>query len=292
MNVETVLLTFGEGSQKYRNAANRLAHQASCLGLFSEIITADFRFIEENTPDEYLAHRSFLETNSRGCGYWLWKPIIIKFVLEKLTQKSGQKILLYVDSGCEVFAGGIKSLERHLLLANTNGTCFFKLPYHEAEWTKADLFEHPYIDIKDPTAVNQIHATYFFLTNTDGCLELARKWLEIAIDKDYHYLNDSPSLIPNHSEFKEHRHDQSILSCLVHSSGISAKGYGYEFARSNYFNGSPYLRHCIHSVRNLSGTSVLTNRVSMKPFGVILINIKFHLVKLFFRVKVFWARHR
>jgi hypothetical protein len=28
------------------------------------------------------------------------------------------------------------------------------------------------------------------------------------------FIDDSPSMLPNHPEFQEHRHDQAILTCL------------------------------------------------------------------------------
>lgn len=37
----------------------------------------------------------------------------------------------------------------------------------------------------------------------------------------YFLINDSPSLLPNHPEFREHRHDQAILTTLVYREGIS-----------------------------------------------------------------------
>ena len=38
---------------------------------------------------------------------------------------------------------------------------------------------------------------------------------QISIDNDHFYITDVSSQEPNHEEFKEHRHDQSIFSLLT-----------------------------------------------------------------------------
>ena len=37
---------------------------------------------------------------------------------------------------------------------------------------------------------------------------------QISIDNDHFYITDVSSQEPNHEEFKEHRHDQSIFSLM------------------------------------------------------------------------------
>ena len=46
------------------------------------------------------------------------------------------------------------------------------------------------------------------------------EWYSICCEKDYHYIDDSPSIEPNHNSFKEHRHDQSIFSLLLKKHNI------------------------------------------------------------------------
>ena len=57
----------------------------------------------------------------------------------------------------------------------------------------------------------------------------------------YHNIDDTPSIIPNYPNFKEHRHDQSIFSLLT-------KKY-------NLFSSISLNKKCIKTVRNRTGQS-------------------------------------
>ena len=287
--MKKVFITFGDGSSEYKLAARRLAAQAKELNLFDDIIVADLAFIQTKCSKKYGTHCNFFSDNERGFGYWLWKPIIISYMLDTLPD---QTIILYADSGCEIFPQGKKSMSRHLALASKYGAFFFRLPYHEGEWTKADLFEHPMIKVDTACSVNQVHATYFFITKTAQNISLVKKWLLIAEDKNYHYLNDSPSIALNHRDYVEHRHDQSILSCLVHTLGVHSKGYAYDFSPRSYFRESPFLEYFIHPLRNKSGLSILSSKSKFRPRTVFTYRITFLLDKLKFSLKVFWARYK
>jgi hypothetical protein len=68
----------------------------------------------------------------------------------------------------------------------------------------------------------------------DWCLSGARIGAGVSFGKDnpehrdermtwseFRYLiDDSPSVFPNHPEFREHRHDQAILTTLAYREGI------------------------------------------------------------------------
>jgi hypothetical protein len=54
-----------------------------------------------------------------------------------------------------------------------------------------------------------------FFKNTPNTIDLVKEWQQICSEDNYHYIDDSPSVKPNHNIFKEHRHDQSIFSLLV-----------------------------------------------------------------------------
>mgnify|MGYP000273858874 CR=1 FL=1 len=47
----------------------------------------------------------------------------------------------------------------------------------------------------------------------DEFKNIIKEWYELG--SDYHNIDDSPSIIPNDSNFIEHRHDQSIFTNLM-----------------------------------------------------------------------------
>ena len=66
-------ITFGAGDNKYINAGSRLCKQANDCKLFDNIELYGKTQLQNNN-DFWKKHRFFIEKNSRGFGYWLWKP--------------------------------------------------------------------------------------------------------------------------------------------------------------------------------------------------------------------------
>lgn len=122
-------------------------------------------------------------------------------------------ILLYSDVGCEFNINGKNRLEEYLEIVKNSesGILTFYLTLPEYSWTKNDLFKSLNCsnEIKNS---NQNIATVFFIKKCSNSVEFLRKWYETCCN--YHLINDSPSISSNHPDFQEHRHDQSVLSCL------------------------------------------------------------------------------
>lgn len=59
---------------------------------------------------------------------------------------------------------------------------------------------------------SQREATYIWIIKNEFTVSLINEYLEYA--QDERIITDLPSSSPNHSEFKDHRHDQSIWSLL------------------------------------------------------------------------------
>ncbi len=67
-------------------------------------------------------------------------------------------------------------------------------------------------------ATPQIAGGIQVLRKCQHSLDVTREWLNLATE-NYHWIDDSPSHLPNHPDFREHRHDQSIISLLVKNRG-------------------------------------------------------------------------
>ena len=118
--------------------------------------------------------------------------------------------------------------------------------------------------------------------------------LKKDIEKNYHYLDDTPSIVNNYPDFKAHRHDQSILSCLVHVRKISKKSLIAYYFNPHYvsFTNSPFRRYFIHSFRNLSGKSLLeNNNLKKHPFKIYL-EIIYLLIKMKFIARSFVSKKK
>jgi hypothetical protein len=178
----------------------------------------------------------------RGCGFWLWKPFLIDLVMGKLADGD---ILIYADAGVE-FIDNV----RYVVDRMRDDVWLFGNNWEHAHWCKADvvqevwprdrslMFAAAYLD-KDPRIHRwrdlgkQVQASVILFRVSDWSRKFVAEWLawckfspaRIAtpdpyLVQDRYLIDDSPSIAPNHPEFREHRHDQAILTTLAYREGI------------------------------------------------------------------------
>lgn len=241
-------LTYGSHSN-YIDASNRLCNQAKNLNIFDNIYNYNINDLK-NDKDFWDRHKNFFENNKRGGGYWLWKPYIIHKTIEKLQDGD---LLLYLDCGCEIIVE-----EKKYMLKNINDVKEYKLLASLAEksnentFTKMDLIHK--LNMNNNTKeleMLQIEAGIIFLEVSPLFKNIIKEWYELG--SDYHNIDDSSSIIPNHNTFIEHRHDQSIFSLLIKKNKLYQKCV------------SPWTIYCIKYARNRSGTSYYYSNNSLYP---------------------------
>lgn len=148
---------------------------------------------------------------TRGFGFWCWKPQII---LQSLRQINENDILIYADLGCEFDAQGAKKLLETLQGLKTSDMIGFALGAIERQYTKGDIFAYFGIENGAQFAESsQICGTIIFMKKSAKTLQVVNEWLDI-LKNHWHLVDDSPSKTPNHKDFRENRHDQSIWSVL------------------------------------------------------------------------------
>lgn len=193
-------------SQKLNSASGRE------VAGFDEVVSYDQSALD---PEFYERNRHILEQD-RGAGYWLWKPYVI---LKTLRQLDDGDLLFYSDSGA-VFLTGIDSLLDKV--DNEHGILLFTLEdFHTHKtWTKRDCFHYMGLDYEPFLSVNMILASFVVCVKTASNLDFFEEWLTYA--QDARVLTDSSNEcgLPNYPEFRDHRHDQSILSLLGRKYGI------------------------------------------------------------------------
>ena len=67
----------------------------------------------------------------------------------------------------------------------------------------------------------QYQAGVLFIKNNTTMQNFITEWYNIACN--YHLLDDSPSLLPNHANFIDNRHDQSIFSLLLRKHNMNVE---------------------------------------------------------------------
>jgi len=202
------------GDNNFSLGKNRIRKQAENFGVFESIQEFDDIIIQNTDYLEIIdkIKDSNQQIPKRGFGYWIWKPYIILKVLENIPDN---EVILYVDSGCELNKNGLEKLKQYYEECLETEGVFFTLDLPEIQWTKMDTYRRINGDNNDYMLTRQIIATSFFVKNTPMIKELIQEWINIGVENKGHYLNDSPSNLPNDEIFRENRHDQSIWSLLL-----------------------------------------------------------------------------
>ena len=214
------LVSFADGP--FAPRAVRFCWEAARMELFDEIrvynaarLPAAFRY----------RHLRYMQTHRRGFGYWIWKPQVI---LAALQDSAPGDQVVYLDVGFTLNRSGRPRLQEYLEIAQDSRQRMlsFQSVHTEAHWTKGDLAHR--LSVQNRPAVmntSQLSSGFLILGNTPENLALVQQWQMLATESSYRYSDDSPSRLPNHPEFCEHRHDQSISSLLRKLRGTAVTHY-------------------------------------------------------------------
>ena len=112
---KNTFITFGGPTNNYHQAVQRICNEASQFGCFDLIKGyTDIDLIKDHT-EFWNTHKSFIELSTRGYGYWIWKPYLIKKQLESMNDND---ILIYCDAGCTINKDGIGRFHEYIDILN------------------------------------------------------------------------------------------------------------------------------------------------------------------------------
>lgn len=221
--MKVFLVTYG--NEKFKYSVKRIKKEANGISIIDDV----FCFSEKDLP--LFIKASPLFSSSKGGGYWLWKPYIVKKVLEQVEDGD---VIIYSDAGnklieSERWQNYINFLIQHDCVffqykENYNyGWSKFNIEYNDSPklkfWIKKDAVNHFGKYFKNDEQwleKSKIFAGFCLFKKTPTSLDLVNQWFETmlyfpAIVNDLHQ-NEIHLQI---SGFAQHRHDQSILSVLV-----------------------------------------------------------------------------
>lgn len=212
-----IFITFATTGE-YEKRAKRVMPLIKELDIFDKVILVT----EEDLKKDSIfwnQHQKFISENKRGYGYWLWKSYIIKKFLEKLNDKD---IILYFDSSIMFSADKQKFLKLfNIVKKDYIIGSFCRVFCVEYVWNKMDLIKHLNMNKSEYLNSRQRQAGAIMIFNNKKTRGLINKWY--LLSSQYHFIDDTKSIIENKSGFKEHRHDQSIFSLLTKKYNIYSK---------------------------------------------------------------------
>lgn len=205
--------------------------------------------------------REFFESNReifeqpRGFGYWLWKSYFINQELNRMPERS---ILVYADSGVEL----VNNIY-HVIDRMKDDVFLFGNIWNHLHWCKMDavvtiagrvFVQDTLATVKGLENAKQVQASVIIIRNTEKSRAFVKEWLHWCSVP--HLIDDSPSEHGNHPEFREHRHDQAILTCLAYRDNISLHWWpamynagNFTYEKTGYADNYPVLFHH-HRMRN------------------------------------------
>ena len=129
-------------------------------------------------------------------------------------------MLVYADAGCSLNPEGLSRLEEYFDLAASHPAelLAFSLTGKVGEWTKRAALTAFAADTPDMRCREMVLAGILVLRAGPVTHDLMRDWENRMAD--VRLIDDSPSPEGEHSEFRAHRHDQSIFTVLAHGRGL------------------------------------------------------------------------
>jgi hypothetical protein len=196
------VLTFAKGP--FIDSQKKLKEYLSSINVGNIIEYSNF-----DLPETFYKEFERYFKLQRGFGYWIWKPFII---LEEIIKLSDNDILIYIDSTDVPSEKFFKFVLSHF---EKNNELFLNRGYVHGEWTKRDCFHFMNSDNDNFYHQIQLEAGIIGLKNTKLNIELLNEWFFYM--KNPNILTDIPNIcgLPNLKSFKDHRHDQSILTNLI-----------------------------------------------------------------------------
>jgi hypothetical protein len=154
------------------------------------------------------AHESIL-SEPRGAGYWLWKPYIVEKTISTL---SDGEYLVYTDAGVLI----LNQLS-NLIDAMDSDIMVFGNRWRHGDWCRMDVLEA--MGCQHHTDREQLQASCIVLRKSETSEQFASQWLYYCTQN--RWITDDPSELPNEATFREHRHDQAILTNVALQYGLT-----------------------------------------------------------------------
>lgn len=175
-----------------------------------------FCFQKEDLPIEFLEKHKNIFSQKRGAGYWLWKPFVIYSVMSTLNEGD---ICFYSDAG-NVITNDLSILFEKcinnngiLLFENLNGSLSGEV-WKNDMFTKADCFNLMNCTSDKYLYGKQVDAAFQCYQKNEKSINFIKEYLHFC--KNENILTDLPNITgENNINFRDHRHDQSVLSLLA-----------------------------------------------------------------------------
>ena len=205
------IVAISYGDEKYSNQLKFNGKSALEIAKVDEF----YGYTPKDIDSDFKEKNSYILEKSRGNGYWLWKPYFLYRTLkEKLSYGD---YLIYSDAAI-MYVEPAKLLVDFLRKKKLD-MYLHRLPHLEKHYTKRDAFILLGVDQPFYAETGQFNAAFQVYRKTKFTEFFLGEYLYYAQDK--RIITDDPNElgVSNYEGFRDHRHDQSILSLLTKKYG-------------------------------------------------------------------------
>lgn len=197
------------GNDRYIKTRARIANEAKISKYFDEVRV----FTPDHLPTSFRRHFRDVLPRGRGGGYWVWKYIVVRRMMKRMNWGD---FLVYMDADCTVNPSARGRFDEYRLLANVSRTGILSISYGDPErwWTTDRLFEEMGLRNKESFELsNHLISGILLFQKTKEVMNMLRMWKSV-IYSDPLISTDDYNAQTTRRDFREHRHDQSILSLV------------------------------------------------------------------------------
>jgi hypothetical protein len=187
-------------------------------------------FDKKDIDSDFINKNNLILNCSRGGGYWLWKPYIINETLKNINDND---IIFYLDSKY-YFIKPFTNLYSEYM-KNNNILVWKNKPnqidYYMKNWCKMDVIVKydMFNKIFNENALD-CWGGAIIIRKTTETIKYMQEWLDMCCI--YEDITDSVSTIENSNLFIEHRHDQSLLSIILHKYNIEMQFFENKYLQN------------------------------------------------------------
>lgn len=195
------------GDDKYKNSRLRLISQAKKSNWFDTIT----EYTPDTLSEEFKNKHSTILTQSRGGGYWIWKPYIIKSKMDTIDEND---IIIYMDAGSTINLYGENRFKQYIEMVkqDKSGMISFQLPHAENKYTISQIFDLYNTDISKRES-GQYLAGILIMKKNKNTYHKVEQWFNTLLI-DHKLFTDYYNIFQNYNYFVDNRHDQSVFSVI------------------------------------------------------------------------------
>jgi hypothetical protein len=150
------------------------------------------------------------DVSAKGGGYWIHKVLLLRYQMNRYKDND---IILWVDNDrLDFFAQGTFKTVLEAMDKRKADFVVETQAATEYSYTKEDVMV-AFNATEEMRTSLQVNANALLVRNSPKM----RRFLDATIEcaSDWHMISDEASFFPNHPDFQDHRHDQSIISMMV-----------------------------------------------------------------------------